>query len=262
MSPIGHHIRARILDDRVIATTPALQRLVTRIVLEQGRRDSLLCTSLAGNHLHLNALCSDTRSSRLIQRVTSSVKQRLGLPMGFTHYPHEPIRDNRHLWYSVRYHFTQQRHHRLPPEQTIDGTNLPDLLGMRHIGAYTRQNLQEWLPQLRTAQLVKWLGVDELRMADGSPSDVVEATLAAAALDSLGGSSPRTIAARRVVVQILKPRLTTTELISLLAVRPRTLTWLKSGPVDQALLSATRLQLGARADLRVRREAWDAEKTA
>jgi len=85
MAPLGHHIRIRLVDDPVIATTPTRQRLVTRIVINQGRRDKLLCTSLAGNHLHLDALCDEAAASRLVQRITSSVKQRLGLPQRFTH---------------------------------------------------------------------------------------------------------------------------------------------------------------------------------
>lgn len=257
MAPLGHHIRIRLFDNRVIATTPARQRLVTRIVLEQGRQDKLLGTSLAGNHLHLDALCDDAAASRLVQRITSSVKQRLALPQRFTHYPHEPIRDNRHLWHSVRYIFTQQRHHGLPPEQTLEGTNLPDLLGLRIVGAYTLDNLRQWLPQLRRAQLIEWLGVDRLRAADGPVGAVVEAALAATALDDLRSSSPPVIAARRAILEMTSDSLRPVELAALLGISPRTLTRLKRRPVDQALVQAVRLQLGARADLGVRLEQWD-----
>ena len=144
----------------------------------------------------------------------------------------------------------------------LDGTNLPDLLGLRLCGRYTRENLQQWLPQLRNDQLVKWLGVDELRFADGPADDVVEAALAAAALDNLRRSTPMTIAVRRAVVEILGDRMTTTDLTAILSIRPRTLTWLRKRPVNHSLVHAIRLQLGARADLRDRHRAWNAGKTA
>ncbi len=259
MVPLGHHIRIRLADNRVIAPTPKQQRLITRIVLEQGRRDTLLCTSLAGTHLHLDALCSEARSSRLVQRITSSVKQRLTLPLGFTHYPHEPIRDHRHLCYSTRYIFTQHQHHGLPPEQTLDGTNLPDLLGMRFIGSYTLENLRKWLPQLRRSQLIEWLGVTDLHTAEGTVDDVVQAALAAAALCDLHRSSPRVITTRRAIVELVDNRLSTAELCELFAIRPRTLTWLRRRPVDHRLVHAIRLQVGTRAALRSRRHDWNNE---
>jgi hypothetical protein len=254
--PPRYYIRTRLLDNRVIATTPAAQRLVTCIALEQGRADGLLCASLAGNHLHVDALCDAHASSRLVQRVSSSVKQRLALPQRFTHYGHEPIRDQRHLWHSVRYILTQHQRHGLPPLQALDGTNLPDLLGMRFVGAYTRERLRQWLPTLRREHLLEWLGLDGLREADGPVERVMEATLAAAALEDLRGSSPRVIAARRALVEVVGDRLSPVALAELVGVSRRTLFGLKQRPVDGALVRAVRLQLGARAALSARAGEW------
>ncbi len=254
MPPLGHHIRLKLFDNRVIAPTPVQQRLVTNIVLEQGRRNNLLCTSPAEDHLHVDALCGYKASSRLVQRVASSVKQRLAIPQSFTHYPHEPIRDKRHLYNSVPYILKQWQRHGLPPEQALDGTNLPDLLGMRLVGAYTRDNLRMWLPRIHQAQFVEWLGVTALRTADGPVENIVEATEAAAGLVNLHGSSASVICARRALVEVVGDQLAPHELSALLRINPRTLLRLRHRPVEHALVRAIRLQLGVRAELRARRD--------
>jgi len=103
--------------------------------------------------------------------------------------------------------------------------------------------------------------VDELRAADGPVEGVVEAALAAAALDALRTSSPQVLAARRAILEIARGALRPEELTALLGIRRKTLTRLERRPVDQALVRAIRLQLGARADLRARMDGWNTGET-
>jgi hypothetical protein len=111
---LGHHIRLRLEDDRVIAPTADQRRLVARVVLDQSRRYNLLAISLADAHLHGEVVCDRQAAGRLSYGVEASLKQRLSLPVGFVQYDPEPIRDARHLRNTFRYILTQHQRHGLP----------------------------------------------------------------------------------------------------------------------------------------------------
>ncbi len=246
MTPLGHHIRIRLEDGRVIVHSDEERRVVARVVLKQGRGDGVLAFSLPDTHLHLEALCSDRAASRLCQRIATSLKQRLNLSMSFVTYPHEAIGDQRYLFNTFRYLLTQHKRHDVELRSFLEATNIPDLLGLRPMGRYTRGNVQRALPRVHAATVLDWLGLSGLRPAGGPLNAVVDATLSASALSSLTGRSRSVVDARRCLLEVVGHRLNGSELASLLGVAERTLYDLKHRPADPELVRAIRLQLGLR----------------
>lgn len=250
MESLGYHIRMHLKDNRVILQSPEQQRILSRVVLRQGRMDNLLAFSLPDSHLHMEALCSERAAGRLCQRIGTSLKQRLKLPVPFVTYDHEPIRDQRHLFNSFRYDLTQHEQHKLDWRTFFEATNLPDLLGMRLVGGYTRENVRRCLPRVRRATILGWLGLTGLQPADGPLQELYEATLSAAALSSLAGRSAEVVEARCAMIEVVAGRLGSAETARLLGVTDRTVQLFKHRAFDPKLVHAIRLQLGLRKLLR------------
>jgi hypothetical protein len=246
MTHLAQHIRTRLRDGRVIATTTEERRLAMRTIFHLARDTHLLAVALVDAHLHLLAHCSPAAASALVRRIEASLKQRLALPVGFTMYQHEPVRDARHLSNAFRYVLTQHDHHGLQTDPYRETTNLPDLLGLRLVGRQTRSAVGRWLPRVGREQICDWLGAPRLAPADGPPDRLVEATLSAACLPSLGQSTRPVQQARRAALAVLGQRLPVDEAAALLGIQPRTLFRLKRQPADPALVQAIRLQLGLR----------------
>jgi hypothetical protein len=249
MTPLGHHITLRLLEDRVLTPTPAQRRIAARVILEQGRAAKLINFSIPDTHAHLNASCGYAASNELARRVELSLGRRLHLPVGFERARVKPIRDIWHHSNLFTYVFNQYRHHGLDWDPYFEATNLPDLLGLRRVGAYTADNVQEALPRVQHQQLLKWFGCETILPADGPVERLLDAAAAAAALPSLHGSSREVLTARRAVVEITHGQLQQSELKELLRISRTSLHRLRQRPVDQRLVHAIRLQLGLRAAL-------------
>jgi hypothetical protein len=249
MPHLGHHIRIRLQDDRVIATTAEQRRLVARVVLHHGLRYNLVAMALADSHLHMEAVCDRIAAGRFAHGIEASLRQRMRLPVAFVQYPPKPIRSHRHFRNTFKYILTQHQRHGLPIDLLFEASNVPDLLGLRLVGRYTLDNVRRWLPRVRRTELLQWLSLSEWEPADGPLDQLEAATLAALCLDELRGSSQVVIKARRAMVEILGSRVSNQEVAQRLGVGPRTLRGLRRRPADPELVTAIRLQLGYRAKL-------------
>ena len=137
MNALGYHIRIRLNDDRVIASTPAAQRTLARVVLCQARWCCLLVFALADTHLHLLVACSRKEAGKLARRIEIQLSHQLDLSVGFTPAYIVPIRDGRHFYNTFYYILNQNRHHQLESDPLREATNLWDLLGLRVVGRYS-----------------------------------------------------------------------------------------------------------------------------
>ena len=143
----------------------------------------------------------------------------------------------------------QRAHHGLDGDPLREASNLPDLLGLRAIGAYTRANVRRLLPRVHRSELLEILGVPELTPSDGPFDLIVEATLAAAALPALAGSSPEVLAARRALVEVVGHQMAPAALARRIGVSRRTLFRIRARRGDDALVRSVHLQLGLLARL-------------
>jgi hypothetical protein len=137
----------------------------------------------------------------------------------------------------------QPLHHQLPLEPRREASNLPDLLGLRRLGSYTRVNVRRHLPRVRRADLLALLGVTELLSARGPAEWMVEAALAASALPDLTGKSPEAVAARRAVVLLAKGRVPSRTVAGWLRVSERAVLDLRRAGADPELVEAIERQL-------------------
>lgn len=243
MPTLGRHLSLKLLDDRCIGTTPEERRLIAQVVLSQGRRDHVIALGEPDNHIHIYAGCTRAAGNRLAQRVESSLKQRLGLEVGFRPVWNKALRDGHHPRSLTRYIFTQAAHHGVPDDPLFESTNLPDLLGLRLIGRYTIGNVKRWVRRFGAADLLECLQVPRLVPRDGPLEHLPLATLAATALPHLRGKTPEVMAAKRAFVSIVGKRLAAPALGERLGVSRRTVFDLRRQPAEPALVHAIRLQL-------------------
>ncbi len=271
-APLGFHLSLRLADDRVIAPSAEARREVAAAVLKVGREAELLAFGLADTHLHLLAACDRGAAGRLAWRVELSVQARLRPKVGFDPPRWWPVRDQRHLGRAFPYVLSQD-HHGAFRDPFRDGTNLPDLLGLRLIGRYTASNVRRRLPRVGREELVALLegpregGDDGGREAGGAaflgwPSEgsgegstesggagaevVADAAAAAACLGSLAGRTAPVVAARRAAVHAADDTVAASELAAALGVSARSLRRLAAESPDPALVAAIRGQIALR----------------
>jgi hypothetical protein len=257
MSSLGHHIRLRLKDDRVIASTPQERRIVATSVLGLGRRHNLLSYGTGDNHLHVASGTNKHDSMELARRVEISLQKRLRLAVPFVPAYPEPIVDQRHLLNAFRYDLRQSQRHGLDWDPYHEGSNLPDLLSLRVLGGYTAGNVRRLLPRVKREELLEILGVAELRPADGPPDQVIPAVIRAAGVPEIVGHSRRMNQLRRVVIEIVGGGIPSRTLARLLKVGKSTLFAVARSPLDNRLVLATRLQLGLHQALGEHRNTWD-----
>ena len=257
---LGYHVRLRLTDDSVIASTPAERRVLARVVLAQGQACSLLGFGLADNHLHLVVACRDRGTAvEAARRIELSLVRRLPVTATFQHAYLKPIEDARHLYNAFAYSLSQDQRHELGSDPTREATNLPDLLGLRVLGAATRIQVRRFLPRVRRADLLRLLGVGEVAPASEPIDQLREATLAAAGLPELGAPTREVTAARRAAVAVAAGRLRVGALQELLATSARTIRRSAHLSADGELVAAIRRQLDLRGRLGARLRAPGSE---
>jgi hypothetical protein len=249
LSDLGYHVRLRPKEHLLIAHTPEERRIAAEVVLEQGRPARLVAFALPDSHLHALAICSRAEAGRLAQRIGSSLTQRLGLECGFEQYAPKPIQNLGHLGNTVRYILTQDARHGAGADPFREACNLPDLLGLRPLGAYTAANLRICMPRLKREVLLEWLGAPNLEPRDQPLDGIAAAALRAAALVSPEGISPRVVAARRAAAVVIGRQTNLETLGRLLGISSSSAFRLRSQAADPALVTAIRLQLGLEARL-------------
>jgi len=246
MTPIGFHVVSRLEDNRVIAAMPTERRVLARVVLEKTRGHRLLAFNAADTHLHTELKESKRDSLELVRRIESSLHYRLELPVSFVEAYPEPIRKQSHLAHCFNYIMEQQPHHGLAWDPYHEASNLPDLLGLRLLGAHTIEQVRSFLPRVNRRQLLAYLGLESLEEVDGPLELIVPAALSAAGLNDLSGRTREQAAARRAILELAGGQVPIARLARQIGVSARTLFRTRSLPPDPRLVRAIRLQLGLR----------------
>ncbi|MDP2307199.1 MAG: hypothetical protein Q8P18_14330 [Pseudomonadota bacterium] len=244
---LAWHITHALCDRRVIATEPAELRVLARTVIEAGG-DALLAFRGSDNHVHSVFAGERAAAGGFARHVASALHHRLRLVVPFEPTDVRPIRTQGHLGNSFEYVLGNAEHHGAAHDRLFEASNLPDLLGLRAIGAATRARVRAMLPRVDRALLLRLLGVDALEAAF-APDHLVAAACAAAAIPTLRSRSPEAVAARIASLHVGAPHLTARELEALLGIPERTARRLRASAVDPALLIAIGLQMDLRRKL-------------
>ena len=123
---------------------------------------------------------------------------------------------------------------------------MPDLLGLRVLGAYAAAYVRALLPRVNRQQLVSCFGIDAPDRPVTTFESPAEATAAAAALPDLKGRSQEVVEARRAAVHAVGRGLTAAQIGKTLNICKRTAKRLRKKPSEPRLVRAIRLQLGLR----------------
>lgn len=246
MPPLAHQVILRLRDDRVLAPSPGARRLLASIVLRAGREPGLVAFRAADTHLHCALLADATTATEFGRRTAIALGRALRLPVGFTPARVLPVNDQAHLNNLFSYIQGQGAHHGLEVDPFHDAGNLPDLLGLRLLGAYTIPLVREHLPRVGRADLLRHLGRTELPEDPVTWLALKEAAAAAAGLPALEGRSDAVVAARRAAVAASRESLTTARMGALLGISTRAVFRLRGEPADAALVAAVRRQAALR----------------
>ncbi len=244
---LGWHVVHALEDRRVIATAAAHLRVVARTVVEAGG-DALLCFRGSDNHLHSVLLADRARAGAFARTVANMLWHRLRLPVPFEPARIRPIRDQAHLRNTFDYVLGNAEHHGAPHDPLFESSNLPDLLGLRELGAVTRTCVRAALPRVGRPDLSRLLGVEELS-ARFVAEHLVEAACAAVALPTLDTGSREALAVRIAALHVAGPHLAPGQVDTLFDLPSRTGSRLRARAANPALVGAIGLQM----DLRARR---------
>jgi len=243
---LAHHIMLRLVDSRVIAPDEKAGRALACSVLRVGRSYRLIVFRSSDTHLHLTAACCRVAAGQLARRLEISLRRRLALPVPFERARVKVVGDQRHLGNVFDYSMRQEQRHGIAVDPLFTASNLPDLLGMRLVGGYTRTNLRRYLPRVSRGQLLGYLDRPDLDAAPLAVDDLADAAAAAFGLPDLCGKRPDVARARRAAARVAAGLATASAIGELLGVDRRTVFRLRSQAIEPAAVEAVRLQLRLR----------------
>jgi hypothetical protein len=247
---LGEHIRCRLRSDGPIASSVEQRRIVARTVLEIGRPFDLLSFGLSDTHLHMET-GRESGGAEYARRVEGALTKKLGFKLGFERVRVDPVADIWHLYRLFIYVLSQIKRHGVSHlDPLLEGTNLPDLLGLRTTGRYTAENVRRILPRIQRGQLLELLDLKTLAPADGPIEEIPLSAAAAVCRADLKGRREETISARRAALEIMGGRLDLQARAELLGVDPSTVCRQRLIPPEEAMVEMIRLQLG------LRKEKW------
>jgi hypothetical protein len=197
--PLGFHVIQRLEDDRVFVRNTRDRRVYADTVSRVGRDHGLFVFGLPDNHTHAGVECSREEAGRFAQKLGSSLKQRLSLPVPFAPARILPIRDQGHLKNAFAYMLGQAAHHDVEGDPWLEATCVPDLLGLRLTASFVLLRVRAILPRLQRSDLLAKLGVEKLEPGTVL-DDLADAAASTLALPELAGRSAPVVAARRAAV--------------------------------------------------------------
>ncbi len=200
---LAWHVTCRLADDRAIARTPEELRLASGIIKRHGEPRGLLAYSVGDTHSHHLLACDRVAAGRFALFSETALRKRLRLPVSFEAARIRPVETPRHALFSLRYVFQQAAHHRSAFDLALDGSSLPELVGMRSVDGSMARRVRELLPRLSRAQILEWLGAPGFDACDTNPRLIVEATAGAFLLPTLSGTGAREARARTAAVHVL-----------------------------------------------------------
>lgn len=180
-------------------------RLASQIVFEHGDSRGLLAFRFADTHLHVLLMCLRAAAGIFARSVEGALRKRLGIPIAFEGARIRPIETVRHLSNGFRYTFRQEAHHGTAFDPAHEGSNLPELLGMRVRPSGIGARVRAAVPRLTRATLLEWLGTSVIDDSEASTDItlVSEASAAAFGIANLYGLSRAHASARRAAVHVL-----------------------------------------------------------
>ena len=249
---IAHHVTMRLVSDSGIARTPEALRLASRIVFQHGDPLGLFAFRFADTHAHALIESSRAEAGRFAWMTETALHKRMRLRVPFERCRIRPIESERHLFHSLRYVFRQEDHHGTAFDLAHDGSSLPDLLGMRMLGANVNARVRRRLTRLTRETLLEWLQAADLDAVDCNLALLEESAAAAWGVSDLRGATAAHHFARRTAVHLFDRLSSGEKIAKLLPLPRRSVARYRAEIVAPAELRAGELQLRMRSLLKAR----------
>jgi hypothetical protein len=247
MNALGFHITCRFNADRVLAPDVPTRRVYARAILRVGADHDLLAFRVVDTHLHAEVACDRVGAGWFARRIEQSIQARLRPGVPFSPARIRPITDQWHLQQTFHYVLRQEQRHGIVADPLFEASNLPDLLGLRLLGAYAVPTVRALLPRVGRRDLVAYLGGLDLDATPDRLDLLSEASAAAVALPNLRGRSFAAVAARRAAVHVAAARLTRRQTAVLLDMPEATVQRLRAQRPERGMVRAIWRQLAVRA---------------
>ncbi len=195
-------------------------------------------------HIHLLLACDRKAVGGFVNHVLGGVVRGLDLEGGFDRAWFGPVQTQSHRRSAVHYVLRQHQRHETRQDPFREASNLPDLLGLRPLGAFTAQPIRRLLPRLQPSQLAPYLG----EWRPGTHRQWLgEAAAASIAANELRGRSKEAVAARCAAVHWGRGQGHSVEWIAEhLSLSTRTVQRILHQPADPQLCRAIGMQIGLR----------------
>jgi len=246
MKVIGYHVTHRLTQDIPLVTSDADRRALARSVLTIARPFQLLAFRWADTHGHSEVIGDRADVSEFARRAEIGIQRRLapGVPFQPAHL--KPIHDLHHLENTFWYVLTQDEHHGIGNDPFHEGSNVPDLLRMRGVGASSCATVAEFLARVQRSDILEAVRLEDPDGAEFVDGDIADAAAAAMGIASLTGHSKRVRMARAAAVHLCREHLTTGEIADRLRVDRKTIQRMSAHEPNRALVQAVQQQLTMR----------------
>jgi len=225
---------------------------VARSFVERDRCFKLIVFRIVDNHLHALVAVDRDDAAEFARRVEISIQLSLRPGVHFSPAHYTLVESQRHLRHAFDYILDQEPRHGLDLDPLHDGSNLPDLLGMRTIGTFTATNVRELLPRVTRADLTKRLPSPEV-LDETQPLGfrelpyLADGAAAAFGLRRIQGLLPEALIARIAAVRV-GLRFAPVGLVArALGISPSTVRRLRRHEVSEVVIEAVEAQARARA---------------
>jgi hypothetical protein len=187
--------------DRPLARSLAARRIAARSVLEIGRDLELLGFGLADTHVHVLTAALPDVAAELARRIKIGLQRALDLGAPFHPTRVRTIEDAWHLHRAIPYVVGQPTRHAPGIDPDLEGTSLPELLGLRVVdGGRLARAVFALAPRLDRVALEAMLGVGTPVPFEPDWSLLSDAAAAAFAVPHLASRADLAVRARRAAI--------------------------------------------------------------
>lgn len=246
MTPLGHHIVLRLENDRTVAETIRDRRRLACATLAAAQPFPFLAFRWADNHGHAVVVADRAEAAECARRIEIAISLALDVGIPFAPARLRPIYDTTHLRNTFLYIIGQDTHHSIEIDPTFEASNVPDLLGARITGAWTRGHVRTHLPRIQRADILRAARLSDPELAAPTLVDLRDAAAAAIGRETLFGREALTVAARRAACHLARAE-GADAVAAALGITSRGVRKSLAAPADSALVRAILQQLGLRA---------------
>ncbi len=245
MSPLAYHLILRLLDNRVIITTPSKRAILIQTINKLSLQRKLLAWRMADTHLHLLIVNNRREAGEFARVVEMALKRRLDLDIGFSPAYIKQIHGQQHFIKTFFYILGQGQHHKILNDPFHEASNVLDIIGLRTINSHAATLVNQYLPRVNKEAVLNLLNIN-LDKTIKDFSVLRAATASVVGVDKFHKRVDSEIDVRAAAIKIVGNKLPVSTLAKQLDVSQRTIYRLKKRQANPMIIEALKSQLKMR----------------